>query len=301
MQEHQSDAELGQAGDIGSRLRHRRIAKELSLDEVSAELRISAAYLNALEFNDLSAIPNTTFARGYLKTYCRYLGVALPTSTVSEAPPIPDAPAKLSMAQPLNRQTRASDPLVKGVSLVIVVATLLTTLFWWRSQQENEVAGSAPNAAEMVAVDTAEGTVVVSTESATSSLGPNLNDLQQQAALENTSDEKLVTTTMPEALDVAMQELDQGSMQKLSKETLPDVAMIVAFSDTSWIEVRNATNEILFTGIKKAGDQLALDEEALLSVVIGNAASVDLSYNGVKVDLQPFTDERNVAKLKLGL
>lgn len=63
------DFELG----IGTALRDARVARNLSLAEVSALLRIREAHLEAIEFEDFEQLPGNVYAIGFIRTYAQYL------------------------------------------------------------------------------------------------------------------------------------------------------------------------------------------------------------------------------------
>lgn len=60
---------------IGQRLKQAREAKRLTLENAFEGTRIRVAYLQALEADDLSAMPSPVQARGYLRNYAEYLGL----------------------------------------------------------------------------------------------------------------------------------------------------------------------------------------------------------------------------------
>jgi cytoskeletal protein RodZ len=61
--------------DVGSQLRAAREAKGLTLEQAYKLTRIKALYLEALEANQLSALPGLVQARGFLRTYANFLGL----------------------------------------------------------------------------------------------------------------------------------------------------------------------------------------------------------------------------------
>ncbi|GAI23281.1 unnamed protein product, partial [marine sediment metagenome] len=61
--------------DIGNFLRERREAKGISLIEVEKDLKIRKKYLQALEEGNVDIIPGKAYLIGYLRNYCKYLGV----------------------------------------------------------------------------------------------------------------------------------------------------------------------------------------------------------------------------------
>ncbi|NOZ71741.1 MAG: helix-turn-helix domain-containing protein [Chloroflexi bacterium] len=59
--------------ELGQLLQQTRIDQELSLADVEAEIRIRQKYLEALEQGDWDALPNRAVAKGFLRSYARFL------------------------------------------------------------------------------------------------------------------------------------------------------------------------------------------------------------------------------------
>src|SRR5574340_234030 len=83
---------------IGAALRSGREQRRLTLAQVSEATRIRTHYLQALENDDLSAMPSAAQARGFMRIYAQFLELDLdalipPAATVPavEAVPIPAA------------------------------------------------------------------------------------------------------------------------------------------------------------------------------------------------------------------
>jgi transcriptional regulator with XRE-family HTH domain len=60
---------------FGDRLRNAREAQAVSVHDVAAATRISERYLNALEHDELEALPGRVFAKGYIKSYAQFLDI----------------------------------------------------------------------------------------------------------------------------------------------------------------------------------------------------------------------------------
>ena len=60
---------------IGTRLRDAREKRQLSLQQASDTTKVRIHYLQALENDDLSAMPSTAQARGFLRIYAEFLGL----------------------------------------------------------------------------------------------------------------------------------------------------------------------------------------------------------------------------------
>ena len=60
-------------GTLGSYLRELRTAKGMSLEEVSRATRVGRTHLEALEVEELSALPAPVFVKGFIRAYCDFL------------------------------------------------------------------------------------------------------------------------------------------------------------------------------------------------------------------------------------
>lgn len=88
---------------VGQQLRQARQSKNLSLEQISRATYIRVSYLEALEAGQLERLPSPAQARGFLRTYAKYLNMA-PEPLLSalergepapngETPPPPEPPA----------------------------------------------------------------------------------------------------------------------------------------------------------------------------------------------------------------
>ena len=73
----------------------------------------------------------------------------------------------------------------------------------------------------------------------------------------------------------------------------------VQFVADCWTQVADGTGKILFSGLKRKGDSLAVAGKPPFAVRLGYARGAQVSYNGQPVDVAPFTSGET-ARLKLG-
>jgi cytoskeletal protein RodZ len=59
----------------GTKLREARARRRLSLEEVEAETKIRARYLQAIENEEWDQLPEDTYVRAFIRTYGRFLGL----------------------------------------------------------------------------------------------------------------------------------------------------------------------------------------------------------------------------------
>ena len=60
---------------LGETLRQARLDKSVSLADAAHDTRIRRSYLEALEAEDVAALPPPVYTRGFLRTYAEYLGL----------------------------------------------------------------------------------------------------------------------------------------------------------------------------------------------------------------------------------
>ncbi|MFY0732219.1 RodZ domain-containing protein [Pseudomonas sp. NFX15] len=73
----------------------------------------------------------------------------------------------------------------------------------------------------------------------------------------------------------------------------------IQFVADCWTQVTDGGGKVLFSGLKRKGDSLAVNGKPPFAVRLGYARGAQVSYNGQSVDVAPFTSGET-ARLKLG-
>ena len=71
------------AADFGSRMRHTREQRGVSLRQIAETTKLSVSALEALERNDISRLPGGIFSRAFIRSYAAEIG-ADPENTVRD-------------------------------------------------------------------------------------------------------------------------------------------------------------------------------------------------------------------------
>ncbi len=134
----------------GSLLKAARVRRGLSEGEVAERLKILPRYVAVLERDDYEALRNPAFARGYVRSYGRLLGLDIAV--------LERALAEFDGEQPGNRRQVQTRPLQLqrtgvGVAVGLAVLFVLVLALWW--QRGNFVAPDWPEAAEHSAAELA--------------------------------------------------------------------------------------------------------------------------------------------------
>jgi len=78
----------------------------------------------------------------------------------------------------------------------------------------------------------------------------------------------------------------------------PVPELLFSALNTSWIEVRDSQNQLLWNGVLNTGDSKRLQAPQPVSVVVGRADAIQVSFKGQPLDLNPHT-KVNVARFEV--
>lgn len=276
------------AGDRspGAILSAAREQHQWSVDDVSAQLRLSPRQVMALESNDFSALPEASITRGFMRNYARLLEIdAEPllaayrshTAPESYAISIPSANILISTS---NRRPWKMYVIASLAVLLLVGCWILYVDYLPKLRQQPFSSIFSPAA-----------------EQTTSTPAP-LPAAPQQAviALPQDTNSMAPQESAPAAAAEAVPETSEGTQVATAEPVTPTLKL--AFSADSWVSVSDASNTELLNTIMTAGTEQTLQGQPPFKIVIGNAAGSQLTYNGEPVDLEPHT-RLNVARITL--
>jgi cytoskeleton protein RodZ len=69
-------------------------------------------------------------------------------------------------------------------------------------------------------------------------------------------------------------------------------------TDTSWIEVRDSRQQVIWRGVLKAGEMNRIATPETVHVVVGRAEVIQVMFKGQLLDLKPYT-KVNVARFEV--
>ena len=269
---------------LGEMLRSARLAHDLTLEQLSTELRIEAKQLNALEENRFEQIGVPVFVKGYLKQYGLRLGIDVrdllalyyKQTTLADVEVQPSRSIKL----------RDERSIVSWVVLAIVLVLVVVLAYWWwnggsfgplpvpGSSTPEPTAATAPAAAEPTLQPQALP-VDPSTVSAPSLAVPAAT-LPAEPAPATPLQPDAASAVLPAAAIVEpADDADDG-------RAAPVVALPLefTFAAESWAEVTDARGERLLFGLTAAGRKVTVRGEPPIAVVLGNADAVQLTVDG---------------------
>ena len=296
-------------GFPGHLLRQAREEQGLSQKETARDLHLTSKVINAIEEDDFELIPSFVFARGYIRSYARHLGLD-GQALVAEfdlAYGVPNNSAKpMSAIRKGVQQSKPGDTWVKLISIVFVVGLVAASIVWWQSQNGSQMLPQLSSGAEQ---ELPSGTLVE---------GLDTDDANLDLLLLLTNESE-VDAIVPEAESIIESEQAQvvvvepvvdpvveAVTEQVPKEVtdavvlLPSQAQLVmVFDKDCWVEIKDANGKMVLSDLYSAGDTIEQVITAPIEVLLGRSSGVaTMTFDGRTIDLKPHT-RKDIARLTL--
>ncbi|PYB75799.1 DUF4115 domain-containing protein [Pseudomonas sp. LB-090624] len=322
----------------GELLRLAREKRGWTQAEVARKLNLTVSSLNHVETGAFDKLPGHTFARGYIRAYAKLMDLDQ-AALVDAFDRHTGTHAKGSDVHSLGRieePVRLSHNILRGVSLLLLVAVVGGGFVWWQDQGSLRGKDLAKIALEHVEVESADGTTQIhpldEPEDQAVSAGQQAESaplpLEQAAAGQpaaaaeqapaSPAPGEAVAATPAPAQQAPVQPAVSAPAAPVAPATpaaapaAPAVAaaepaavpagsakVAIQFTADCWTQVSDGNGKVLFSAIKRKGDNLELTGKPPFAVRLGFARGAQVSYNGQAVDVAPFTSGET-ARLKLG-
>ena len=296
-------------GFPGHLLRQAREEQGLSQKETARDLHLTSKVINAIEEDDFELIPSFVFARGYIRSYARHLGLD-GQALVAEfdlAYGVPNNSAKpMSAIRKGVQQSKPGDTWVKLISIVFVVGLVAASIVWWQSQNGSQM---LPQLSSGAAQELPSDTLVE---------GLDTDDVNLDLLLLSTNESE-VDAIVPEAESIIESEeaqvvvvepvvdpVAEAVTEQVPKEVtdavvlLPNQAQLVmVFDKDCWVEIKDANGKMVLSDLYSAGDTIEQVITAPIEVLLGRSSGVaTMTFDGRTIDLKPHT-RKDIARLTL--
>ncbi len=307
-----AESALHDSPSPGQRIRAARESAGLSLEELASMTKLARHVLEALEADRFEDMSEAVYVRGYYRKCAKVLEIdedTLIRGYQSRVKPVHQAPpAKVLLA--------GSNPEVRrggargGLLLVLVLALILSAVWWARrapstSSEVPMVVGTpaAPTASAQPSAGMAPAPVMPAAGNAASSRAAAESAADDGAAHASGDGEQApVAPAVPETVAPAggAGEAAQTPAPEATAAASREQAVLqLEFVENSWVQVEDAAGETLISRLATAGQRREIRGEPPLTVFVGYAPGVRLSYNGQPVDLKPHTRSNDTARLTL--
>jgi cytoskeleton protein RodZ len=251
---------------IGAELRQVRERAGWKLDEVAAALRIRQPYLEAIEQGDLQALPGPAYEIGFIRTYAQALGLdgdEILRRFRAEGAGKTSKP-ELSFLAPVPDRAVPTGAIV----LVGVVILLVGYGFWFlHTEKERKLAALVPAVPAQLA------------PLAVPPVPPVIKPPAPAPAPVQTAKQ-----TAPAPTAVAPAAIPAAPVAATPAAGTPAAAplpgKVIQATADSWVEVKDASGNILFSRLMHAGDSWPVPDMPGLTLTAGNAGGTDIADNG---------------------
>lgn len=288
-----SESDANATLSAGQLLREARLKAGVHVAVLSVNLKVSVRQLEALEANVFDADKGPVFYRGLASSVCRQLNMdPAPVLALLPRPSGQLDVVKLTQQPVLSTHTglhRSGAFQAKVTSKVFWLGALLLALTlsfvwmpsplqwswldmsrlpWASSHAPTEVTQEVPLASSPVNAD------AISLSMLGAPLSPPVAPLPK-AGLASVLPREDSNVTRPSA----------GVMPNASIS----VPWVFSASAESWLELRDAKNLVVWSGILKAGETTRIESPLPVRVVVGRAQAVSVTLRGAEFDLKPHT------------
>jgi cytoskeletal protein RodZ len=275
---------------LGAWLRQRREELGIDLEQVEADTRIRARYVEALEDEDFDALPDPVVGRGFLRNYAAYLDLdpqeASDLYSALVAPPEPES-VPSEQPSPFTAGPFRPVPLHKiaglgsrrrwlvGLAAVVLVVALGVLIWWGNPFLRNWLSGIRDAAAPTVSVPTEE-----TSSSAILTSTPTPTPTATAAATRALETAAPTQTTTPEPTRTPTRTAPPSPSP--SPPVYTGIFLELFFTDTAWIQVTvDSVRE--FQGELETDTYRSWYGDERIELRIGNAGGVEVTVNGEKL------------------
>lgn len=307
-------AGIGIVQGIGHQLRAARMARSMSIEDVSRQLRISVQQIEAIEKEDFAKLPGRTFLRGFVRNYTNLMQLdpapilkLLPQSQSTNATvnskyqtqELSFSSRKAWSGYDINLSRGHDYREKKGYSFLlktlIIVSLCLIGYAIFQSVSWDHYSFFKKETNTDVSMDTG----------AESEMGMMELELPLPPAIPLDGQDAEYSIQSMEIAPLESHSLSPGEslVSSISQDNALNSGLgtlYFKFKDESWVEVRDRADKVIFEQLNASGSEQVIDGKRPLSLVVGNAANVNLTFNGRLIDLAPYTDKnKGVARFTL--
>src|SRR5258708_4818575 len=253
-------------GAFGERLRRERVMRQRTLEGNSRSTQKERRHLEGLGKEDIYALPRGAFNKGFVRAYARYVGID-EEQAVADYIAADQQQTQAEVKFPLEvHKSAALNPRRSRMPIYLALVTLILILGGWSLLKRHRAQQPANP------VDTG---VPAPANSGASTVQPaQTAQVTSPAPSANAKDQK---TDAAAAKDISVPNADQTQPQ--TQTDAKPFTVVVKASDSSWISIKADGNPVV-ERIFDPGEEQSLSATKEITIMVGNAAGVDGSFNG---------------------
>jgi len=288
---------------VGETLRAERLKRNLALDQISRELKISPRFLDAIESSEFEKLPGGVFTKSFVRQYARLLGLdeeelaGEVQRMLEPAPAVPQhAPSKPSGEAAFHvpkmeewesvgeKRFRWSGSL-SAAAFLVVVLLICSGVYTWLQRPRN----ATP-------VETTAAQPAPQTQTPAAAVPAAIQPSQPQPA--SPTETASAPAPQPGSETVPPVQVSSPSLETTTKVARTEgggaVRVEVTAEEPVWILAR-ADGKYAFSGTLEANQSRTVEAADTILLRLGNAGGVSITFNGKPIGpVGPKGQVRNV-------
>lgn len=289
------EADTSASAVPGARLSEARQAQGLATADVARRLKLSVGQVEALEAGRYHDLPGPIFVRGFIRNYARLVKLdpeELLLAAADSLPPVvtrPEMPPSKDI--PFPTATTRRWPQFAAAAAVVIVGLLAVYEFAVNEAPQTVATTPAADTPPAQALPAKESAPAQSQPpEAAARSGAPATPPEVTAPIARHAPSPAPATPAPDAA-VAPEPQERAA-------TGEERELRFVFDEESWVEVRDRNDTVIFYQLNASGTVRRVTGLPPLTIVVGNAHGVRMTYAGKPIDLARYT-RIDVARLTL--
>jgi cytoskeleton protein RodZ len=288
---------------IGETLRRERLRRNLDLQQISNELKLSTRFLEAIESEQFDRLPGGVFTRSFVRQYARFLGLD-EAEMAAEVVRLVEPPAEDSPVETKTRPSVSGFPLppkvswdrisdgvrtrwpnwLPGLALVVTVTVACSGAYvWWERAQRaaaHTVQRTAPPPQPVVAAPGPSAEPAPPADAG--SIQPPVAGQPSEPAANSAAAAPTSSAEAAGPAPASLQRVDSPAGGASAVDAGAPVHVQLTARKPVW--VRAVSNgKTLFENTLAANETRTLDATGSVELRLGNAGGVDILLNGKSI------------------
>ena len=332
-----TESMLDTSSQPGLILKTAREEMSLTIEQVAQELHLRPAVVKAIEEEKYSEFSSDVFLKGYFRTYCRLVKLheeRMIELLEKQLNSIKEASNKsqeelIKAKQSKKRRKQILTIIIflacaSVVYLVYLASTQSISLFSDETEtvqttekQNSQTIESDPLTPPDLEIDEEEADTVINENSLnndTDSFPETIDqaELKANVQAEEAPEEVAGADTSPltESSDISSKNLDSEQANINDEQDLEQIAPVISdsammatlqasFTGDCWFKLTDGTGKTAIADLKRENDQINYQGIPPFHIVIGDASTASLTFNGKIVDLAKYSSRNGRAEIQL--
>jgi len=266
-----------------SKLKSQREKLNITIEEVSSELKLEKEIILSIENNNFSMFKSYLFLKGYLNNYANFLDIEVNLPELKKKKSV-----KFKIKKNKHKIRIKKNSLFKGILLLFFIT--ITFLFY--KTNTNLVVENSAVLEKNKSVDISNTNLKKEKDN---SLAEAEEDQSNIAVTESNADLQQ-KDKLTNKVDIVASITDLNvQINDVSEEKLLEIE----YNGDSWTEILDSNGDIIFFDLVYDGDKLKFNIATPFEVLLGNASVVKVKYNNDIIELPYINPDTNVGKYKI--